>query len=213
VIQPWPHLQKQMIDKSAEKEMQIIIDIITAIRSLRSEVRIAEGQKVRVIIVADAKTTDLIKANQNHIINLAKLEELDLPGLKSEDSSRAEKTQCHSSHGLKARRFPCLPAGRCEGLKYESSPPKLKGSISAVIAKAQIFLQLEGLVDIAKELDRINKEMDRLNSSLKGKELRLKNKEFLKKAPAEVIEKEKIAIDEIKKNLMSFKRIADELRK
>jgi len=37
---------------------------------------------------------------------------LNLPGLKSGDSSRAEKTQCHSSHGLKPGDFPALSAGR-----------------------------------------------------------------------------------------------------
>jgi len=45
------------------------------------------------------------------------MEKLNLPGLKSGDSSRAEKAQCHSSHEALARGFPCLPAGRCEGLK------------------------------------------------------------------------------------------------
>ena len=36
MIQPWPHLQKEMISKNAEAEMKRLIDIVTAIRNIRS---------------------------------------------------------------------------------------------------------------------------------------------------------------------------------
>ena len=50
-------------------------------------------------------------------------------------------------------------------------------------------MELEGLVDIEKEIEKLNKEIEGLSRDLKAKEARLANKEFIKKAPPEIVEK------------------------
>jgi len=79
MIQPQPHLQKMMIDKETEKKMQVLMDLITAIRNLRSQIKI-EPQR-RILAIASTKnkeTENLIQNNLSHILNLARLEKLEI---------------------------------------------------------------------------------------------------------------------------------------
>ena len=67
--------------------------------------------------------------------------------------------------------------------------PKLAGQ--SVIKGCEIYVVLEGLVDIEAEKEKIAKEIARLENAAKGFEARLNNEEFVGKAPAKVIEGEK----------------------
>jgi len=79
MTQPWPHIQEQIIDKKAETEAQLLFDVITQIRNLRSSIEIKPDQKVKISIYPHAKTkSKSIKDNIDLINNLAKLEELKL---------------------------------------------------------------------------------------------------------------------------------------
>jgi len=69
------------------------------------------------------------------------------------------------------------------------------------------------LIDIDKEAERINKEISGLSASLKAKEARLKNRDFLRKAPADVVEKEKESLSCGKGKLADLTRIINELKK
>ena len=68
-------------------------------------------------------------------------------------------------------------------------------AVSAVTAEAVLYMPLEDLIDVAKEIERLNKEKDRLNNELRRSEAMLSNEKFLAKAPeAKVLEeKEKKA--------------------
>ncbi|MDX8046574.1 valine--tRNA ligase [Gracilibacillus sp. S3-1-1] len=64
-------------------------------------------------------------------------------------------------------------------------------AMSAVVTGAEIFLPLEGLIDIDKELDRLQGELDKLNKEVERVEKKLANEGFVAKAPAHVVEAEK----------------------
>ncbi len=62
---------------------------------------------------------------------------------------------------------------------------------SAVIHNATIFMPMEELVDIAKEIDRLEKEQKRLTGELKRSNGMLSNERFLSKAPEAKVAEEK----------------------
>jgi len=62
---------------------------------------------------------------------------------------------------------------------------------SAFTKHAEVHVPLEGLIDVAKENERLTKEKSQLEKFLKGVQGKLKNKEFVKSAPEEVVAKEK----------------------
>ena len=68
---------------------------------------------------------------------------------------------------------------------------KPKGAAVSVIGKDEIYLPLEGLIDLGKELERIRKEALRIETEMDAITRRLSDKEFVSKAPAEVVEKQR----------------------
>ncbi|MEX0856325.1 MAG: valine--tRNA ligase, partial [Gemmatimonadota bacterium] len=55
----------------------------------------------------------------------------------------------------------------------------------------ELFLPLEGLVDLEKERTRLREEIERLQGQLIGTEAKLANENFVARAPEEVVGKER----------------------
>ncbi len=66
---------------------------------------------------------------------------------------------------------------------------KPKASATAVVDSAVIYVSLEGIIDFAKEEQRLEKEIGKLAADLKTVSKKLSNEDFLSKAPAAVVEK------------------------
>ncbi|MGA2553876.1 MAG: valine--tRNA ligase [Smithella sp.] len=77
MVSKFPVVNAQWEDMEAEKEMEMIMEIITSIRNIRGEMRIAPSQKLKVFIsVADEQNKKFIQKDQSYILNLANLESL-----------------------------------------------------------------------------------------------------------------------------------------
>ncbi|GMU85144.1 MAG: valine--tRNA ligase [Ignavibacteriales bacterium] len=64
-------------------------------------------------------------------------------------------------------------------------------SASSVVRDCEIFVPLEGLIDLDAERLRLEKEIARLKGALTGVEKKLANQSFVANAPADVVAKEK----------------------
>ncbi|QTM99977.1 valine--tRNA ligase [Sediminibacillus dalangtanensis] len=64
-------------------------------------------------------------------------------------------------------------------------------AMSAVVTGAELFLPLEGLIDIDKEIERLKKDLEKWNKEVERVEKKLSNQGFVSKAPASVVEEEK----------------------
>ncbi|NLZ83661.1 MAG: valine--tRNA ligase, partial [Clostridiales bacterium] len=64
-------------------------------------------------------------------------------------------------------------------------------AVSTVIPGTVIYIPFADLVDIDKEIERLNKEKERLTGELKRVNVMLANENFVKKAPESKIEEEK----------------------
>ena len=67
----------------------------------------------------------------------------------------------------------------------------IPNAISSITSTATIFLPLAGLIDVEKEISKLQKELDKLSSEIQKLDARLKNDKFTSKAPANVVESEK----------------------
>jgi valyl-tRNA synthetase len=56
---------------------------------------------------------------------------------------------------------------------------------------AELFMPLKGVIDIARERERLEAEINRLRGQLEGSRKTLGNERFVQQAPAEVVEKER----------------------
>ena len=68
---------------------------------------------------------------------------------------------------------------------------KPEQAVSALLSLAEIYVPLEGIIDVEKEIQRLQKELKAAESDLQKAENKLNNQKFLSKAPPEVIEKER----------------------
>ncbi len=76
-----------------------------------------------------------------------------------------------------------------------------KGTPAAVTPLGELFLPLEGLVDVEAEKKRINKELEKLAKDITAAQSKLGNASFVERAPAAVVqqEKERLAAHEEKR--------------
>ncbi|QQS35890.1 MAG: valine--tRNA ligase [Ignavibacteriales bacterium] len=159
----YPLENESLINKNAETEMAMVMDIITAIRNIRGEMNIAPSKKVNAII----KTSSVKPHQVEYIKRLAKVEEL------SADASIA----------------------------------KPKASASAVLSSCEIYIPLEGLIDLDVERARLQKEITRLEGALTGIQKKLSNEKFVANAAPEVVERERAKEKEWIANIGKLKEI------
>ncbi len=96
-------------------------------------------------------------------------------------------------------------------LKIEKEIEKPKASIAAVVQNIEIYLPLEGLVDLEKEKEKLQKQISKLEKELKRVSGKLNNERFMANAPEAIIEREKRIYDEEKTKLDKMKSILDGL--
>jgi valyl-tRNA synthetase len=80
---------------------------------------------------------------------------------------------------------------RLESLSVENTGRRPKSSATYVVEDATIFVHLEGIIDFARESNRLDKEINKLTNELNMVTKKLRNEDFLDKAPKDVVEKVK----------------------
>ncbi len=64
-------------------------------------------------------------------------------------------------------------------------------AMTAVVSGAEVFLPLEGMIDIEETIARLEKELKKLDYEVERVEKKLSNPGFVQKAPAHIVEEEK----------------------
>ena len=85
---------------------------------------------------------------------------------------------------------------RVEELTVGSDLERPDNSARRILENAEVLVPLSGLIDIDKERERIKGELSEVEDDLNATLRKLNNEDFLKKAPEEVVSKEKEKKDE-----------------
>jgi valyl-tRNA synthetase len=149
---PWPKPHSSRIDDRLEASLEQSQAVVTAVRSIRSELNVPPGKRSDLYVKVDSPVFgNLLDNHIEYFKSLARVDNL------------------HVGVDIK-------------------KPPV---SASAVISGAEIFLPLEGLIDIDVERQRTQKELENLNLQLEKLSRKLANADFLANAPKDVIDREK----------------------
>ncbi len=89
-------------------------------------------------------------------------------------------------------------------LEEISAPPKT--AASTVLDSLEIYVPLEGLIDLDVERNRLDKEIARCEKMLDGVNRKLQNASFLAKAPPEIVEREREKLQDLTQTLRKLKR-------
>jgi len=109
--------------------------------------------------------------------------------VQSSDDSLRETVSCHEDM--------VINLGRLDNLKIEKSGDKPKLSATTIIGKATLFILLEGVIDISKEITRLEKEINKINGETEKLEAKLDNQNFIKKAPSKIVDKVKSQFEQM----------------
>ena len=77
MVSAFPVVREDWTEQEAEKEMEMLMEVITSIRNIRGEMRIPPSMKLKVLIsTADEQTKKSIEGGSGYMVNLANLESL-----------------------------------------------------------------------------------------------------------------------------------------
>jgi valyl-tRNA synthetase len=160
-------------DHGAEKEMALVIEAITGIRTVRGELNISPSVEVNVLIETfSGEVSGILRANLHYIKKLSRTADVTIG----------------------------------EDIK--------KPADSAVCVKdfMEVYIPIKGLLNIDAEIDKLIKESRKVEEAMAFIDRKLMNEDFLKKAPEDVVEKEKAKHGEfaakkerIEENINKFK--------
>ena len=148
----WPEHDPSLVNLELEKSMELVQEVVTSVRNIRSEMNIPPAKKLSVYLKVEKKETQkLLEENKDHILTLGRIEKLEV--------------------GIRTK--------------------KPRFSATAVAKDFEAYIPLEGLIDIDTERNKLEEEISRLKELLVGVDRKLANEDFLKKAPAQIVQKEK----------------------
>jgi len=101
---------------------------------------------------------------------------------------------------------------RASEIKYGRDVKKPPSSGSGVGNGVEVYVPLKGIIDIEKEMERLNKELVKLENDIMRSERKLGNEDFLNKAPKDVVEREKKALEESISARERLKSLLDSLK-
>ncbi|HET7225346.1 MAG TPA: valine--tRNA ligase [Candidatus Eisenbacteria bacterium] len=105
-----------------------------------------------------------------------------------------------------------VPLARIEPLTLARDGGRPRVAASAVVEGAEVFLPLEGLIDLDAERERLVREMAKLDSDLEATRKKLRNQDFLTKARVDVVDREKQRLSQLEETLDKLRRAQESLR-
>jgi valyl-tRNA synthetase len=147
---PYPAVAHEWIDQESEQEMTRVMEVISALRTIRSSFKIPNSTILRPSIKAAEEDLKLLQRHHTYIESLANISEMIID--------------------------------------REVARPEL--SATAILGTMEIYVPLEGVIDVQVERTRLTRELKRVQEDITRLEAKLAQRDFLAKAPEDVVEKE-----------------------
>jgi valyl-tRNA synthetase len=104
------------------------------------------------------------------------------------------------------------PLARIETLTLSRDGSRPQVAASSVVQGAEVFLPLEGVIDVEEERSRLVREAGKLHDDLEAVKRKLRNQDFLRKARPEIVERERQRLAQLEETLDKLKRAQDSLK-
>jgi valyl-tRNA synthetase len=94
-----------------------------------------------------------------------------------------------------------MELARCSEVVVEADAAVPAQVAKTFLPEAEVFLPLEGVIDIEAEKRRLTKERDRVSALVERARAKLASQDFVSKAPAEVVEQQSEKLAEFEQKL------------
>jgi valyl-tRNA synthetase len=102
---------------------------------------------------------------------------------------------------------------RTESVTVLAANEEAPESATALVGNMKVLIPMAGLIDKDAEIARLTKEIDRITNDIPRIEGKLSNESFVAKAPAEVVEKEKTRLSEMRAAVDSLTTQLERIKK
>ncbi len=170
----WPEPRPELEDEEARRELDLVMEVIRAIRNLRSEFNIPPGQKSPAILRTPQEEGRILVEESTVMERLAWAHPVEVRALQDEKPARA---------------------------------------LTALVGNIEVYLPLEGVIDLEQEITRLEKARQDLEKDLEKVSAKLGNDNFLQRAPEDVVEKERSKERELSSRQGKLVKQMDELKK
>jgi valyl-tRNA synthetase len=113
---------------------------------------------------------------------------------------------------LEENRVLILSLARLSELSVGLDVQAPKGSGSAVVKGCELYVPLEGAVDIDAELARLERELAKVSKEMEIVSRKVANEDFVAKAPADVVARERQKAEGLGEKLAKMQKLQDRLR-
>jgi valyl-tRNA synthetase len=86
---------------------------------------------------------------------------------------------------------------RVEQITVLDELPRLASAATDIVSGIEVGVPLEGLIDVARERERVSKELARKGDEAAGLKSRLDNPSFVERAPSDVVEQSRARFEEL----------------
>jgi valyl-tRNA synthetase len=100
---------------------------------------------------------------------------------------------------------------RCEQVRYSADIAKPAGSMSFIVAGAEVFVPVADLMDLGIEKARLQQEIEKAEKMLAGVEAKLADGNFTGKAPAHVVQAQRDRRQALAEQIETLKQHMEEL--
>jgi valyl-tRNA synthetase len=183
---PWPAGRPGDVDPDAEAGMADLQEAIAAVRRFRAEHRVPVAARPRLTVLpADERQATVFRAEAESIRRLARLDAVEVAAA------------------------PPAPGG--SGGAPSAPPVDRPPAAKLLVAGAELYLPLEGLLDLDEERARLERELATLRGELARAEAKLANPAFVEKAPPAVVAKARERLVEVEQALAKVRTQQAEL--
>ncbi len=125
--------------------------------------------------------------------------------IKLQDTSTAD---CNY---LERNRASLAAVARCSEIKVLEAGDEVPESATALVGNMKVLVPLGGLIDRAAELQRLERDIEKTSKDLTRSQGKLANDNFLQRAPANVVEKERLRVKELETTLANLSTQRDKV--
>jgi valyl-tRNA synthetase len=150
---------------NAAVNVDFIVEVVTAVRQLREEMKVSAAQKIDLLV-------------------------------RASDGAAAERFKSSSAYIEKLARVGKIETG-------VSTQPR--ACACAVVGSAEIFVPLEGVIDVDKEKARLTAELSKIEGIARALSAKMANEKFLSKAPPSEVEGSRAKLSDFSSKIEKLK--------
>ena len=186
ITAPYPVFIKERDDPLAEKNFGFLQELVRMIRTLRSECTVNPEKKIRVLArIRDEGDLRFLRGNSSLVKLLAGIGDLELELTSPSNHIPENMEKAPESAVAQGGPKPVIQSGQ-----------RPAGSIGLAGAGFEAFVYIAEAVDMTILKQKFKRELERDFNYIRGLKGKLANENFLKNAPPELVEGEKLKLEE-----------------